>query len=189
MNDQTRTTRPWILKHLDRWARLYEILGVFLALLISYLALRDSRVGLRIQNAEFAIRNRPYLVIARPRFDAEGSTTDGRKYPHTVRVDLINVVDIPATSVRSVGTAFLNGEVVFQTISENQLVTKDDPREAAVHLREEVYSMATNSTCTFEVEFLITYAGMLQESTNAYRTKIREIYQDGRFRPMTSDME
>ena len=166
MDVQSRTTRPWILKHLDGWARLYEILGVLLALMISFLALRDSRVGLRIQNAEFAIRDRPYLVIARPRFDAKGSTIDGCKYPHTVRVDLINVVDIPATSVRSVGTAILNGEVVFRTISENQLVTKNDPREAAVHLREDIYSMATNSTCTFEVEFLITYAGMLRESTN-----------------------
>ena len=56
--------------------------------------------ALELQKKDFRIRNRPIVDATEARFGSSLISAEGYKHPYTVQIALINLTDIPITSLK-----------------------------------------------------------------------------------------
>ena len=131
-----------------------------------------------LSKKEFQLRNRP--IIAIKKYSTGGKARDkvGKLYPHNLRLELVNISDIPATKLVSSSKVYINGKEVAKTdtASVPAYLSKASPRYMSIYLNEEVYAAFTNAKDKIEILTDITYSEMLKDNPNKYKTKEKVIY-------------
>lgn len=173
-----------ILAHIKRSKELYELLFIVTALYVSYLSVQEARraseisrdslalgrESVKIQQQEFNLRNRPYIVILPSELAGSSVNTDGKQYEHTIAIGLSNISEIPANQVRGEYTHFLNGKKVCFTAAVAGALAKETPLSTAVFLENDEYARLMNSNNTFYIHASVTYQGMIAETQIIYST-------------------
>lgn len=139
-------------------------------------SLRITRESVELQRNEFKLRNRPYVVIKNYNFAGKTKSTEGILYPHSVKLDLVNLSEIPANQLKGFHRVVLNGKVIRHTPINQAALAKGGVSKAHVFLQEDTYSAAMNEKNTFKIVTELTYSGMLGEEANAYRTSETVFY-------------
>jgi|GEM_PF-330353 len=166
-----------IRTHLEKCARFYEITGVVLAILISFLSLRSTQDALKLQRKEFALRNRPFVTIRELHFAGSAqSPATGILYPRTVEFQMVNIAAIPANRLHGTTRAILNSNMVAQTTIIPFALASDVFSRSQLFLSEGIYALATNTANRFEIITDVYYSGMLGERLDEYHTSERSIY-------------
>ena len=179
-----------ILIHIKKSKDLYELIFVVAALYISYLSVREARraseisreslslgiESLAIQQQEFNLRNRPYIVILPAELAGAGVNTDGKQYEHTIAIGLSNISEIPANQIRGEYEHFLNGKKVCFTAAIAGALAKESPLSTAVFLEDDEYAMLLDSNNTFYIHACVTYQGMIAETQTIYSTTADLVY-------------
>ncbi|MEK6636399.1 MAG: hypothetical protein AABY38_08575 [Planctomycetota bacterium] len=178
------------LHHIERWKSLYEIIGVILVVGVSTWSVRVSHDALRIQDSDFQIYKRPYVILENPRFTgkttydsvrvtyADGSSnTEGKVFQNSITVTIKNISEIPAQRVHgnafiSVGEQRNRGPIEFSS----SVVVKGSDIRYTVGLPEDWHKAAVDGAKKFEVDYLISYSGMLSESQTSYQTNVKILY-------------
>jgi len=140
------------------------------ALEISREALAVAGDSLDIQQKEFRLRNRPIVILRNARFAGASRDVDGREFPRSVCVDVVNISEIPANRLKGECKATLNGKKLFSTFLSPCALAKGGNVGFNLFLHEHQYVAATNTQNRFEVEVAVTYSGLLGEQDDAYST-------------------
>jgi hypothetical protein len=164
-----------ILGHLEKWARLYEVSGVVLALFISFLSLQLTHDALRLQRDEFALRNRPLLTLRNARFFDTDLSRDGEHISKRMEVEIANVSSVPANGVVCKCDLMVNGKKIKTTTWEIFGLAEAQGYACDVFFCDDILKATQKSDPAFQVFYEMTYSGMLGERNDAYRTS-GEIY-------------
>ena len=179
-------------QHMEKWKSIYEVAGVVLALLVSCLALVLSsransltRTALEIQQTEFRLRTRPYIVLGVHSTEVTGpaTTADGRVQNHILTVKLRNPTDIPAFDVHFAATVVVDNKAGATNVVPPRSVSpfgkvaifRDDEPRYPVAIPDEIYNLLDTSGQSVSVDMVVTYYGVLQKSL-LYETDIRLVY-------------
>lgn len=179
-----------IVLHLDKWKDLYELACVVAALLLSYYSVQESRKAtqtsmdsvaltaesLRIQEKEFRLRNRPYVVINSAGLGGPVKSSDGSQYEHSVVLIMENISDIPANDIRIECVQMLNSNRVGFTAIVSGALAREKSMSAPMYLEDTVYQQITNTANDYAINTTIVYSGMLSETQGEYSTSMDIIY-------------
>jgi hypothetical protein len=139
-------------------------------------SLQMNRESLELQRNEFKLRNRPYIMIRNHNFAGEAVSTEGQLYPRSVKMDIVNLSEIPANQLKGFHEVILNGNIVGHIPINRAAIAKGGSSKAHVYLQETTYSDAMNEKNTFEVFTELTYSGMLDEKADEYKTSTTVYY-------------
>jgi hypothetical protein len=164
-----KKTLEQLRDHAKRWKDSYELIGVFLAVAVSCIAIWQTSKALRIQADEYHLRNRPIVDITDAAFDELSiDSSSGKTFPHSVALRIDCVSDVPATKFRALCEAYINSNKVTVTDMTLGALANGKTSTAFVFLEEDVYALATNAANHFFITLDARYSGMLGEPDDAY---------------------
>jgi len=134
-------------------------------------ALRLTEESLALQEQEFRLRNRPFIVIRNYKFSGQDENTAGKIFPHTVQFELVNIAEVPANSLSGEARAILNDGQPFSTAISPTALSGAGTAKMRLFLSKEMYAAATNDANNFEIRTRVAYGGMLGEPGDAYCTE------------------
>ncbi len=179
------------------WKPIVEVLAIPCAFLISLLALvisykanqltatavRQGQKSYELQEAEFQLRNRPYLTVAseQPTLIGPIRTAEGRVYEHALNIKILNLSDVPALNVSVSADVMVDNRVVNTEITSSNTtgsaiaIYRSNEFGFKISLLDQTYALLSDSNHTIQVKMIIKYFGMLKEKT-PYTTKVRLDY-------------
>jgi hypothetical protein len=174
-----------VLKHLNKWKNLYEVGGIlvavvisFLSVVVSFLSLRESHNAIKlteqsvqIQKKEYEVRNRPYIILDNPVFGGPAMSLDGTVSPQSIKLEIKNVSDIPARKVNSLGLVYIDDKEVARTAITESAQAKDTSVIAPFNVPAPLYIL-TNENVVVRLVVTTTYYGMFEQQT-PYETVTR----------------
>lgn len=172
-----------IIFNIKNYHSSYEVFGIFLAILFSFLghceskkATKINRDILEIQKKEFYIRNRPYVILEGPRFGG-ACVHYNDNYPRSVLINLRNVSDVPALNVKFDITVYLDDEIVnhIPRKDESSTIAKDSVLGLPVGIKEEWYNSAIKGTKLLVVKYILKYPGVLEDK-QIYESTLTAVY-------------
>lgn len=176
---------------LSQWASILSVMAGFLGIFIAFLAIRESRLAtgissqalaqsqksVALQESEFRLRNRPYLIMKNPTLRGTYTDADGGVFPHSLSLELHNLSQIPANTVITKGTLFIDGQATQTTEIKESGCAQDDPKGVGISLSDELYGLILSATSLPMAVFTTTYSGMLGENPAAYTSVVTVIYR------------
>ena len=163
---------PGILRHLRRWKDLYEVVGILVAVVVSFLSLRESHDAIRlteqsvqIQKKDYDVRNRPCIILDNPVFGGPVTSVNGFASPQSIRLEIKNVSDIPACKVSSVGSVYVNDKEVSKTVITESARAKDAPGAQMFNIPAPYLFVLTNENVVLRLVATMTYYGMFEQQT------------------------
>jgi len=139
-------------------------------------SLQMSCESLELQRKEFRLQNRPYIMIKNYTFAGEAVSTEGKLYPHSVTMEIMNISEIPANQVKGVYRVVLNGEDVLKIPMNETAIAAGGTSKAHVFLLENTYAAAMNKENSFKIVTELTYSGMLREEADTYKSSTTVYY-------------
>lgn len=190
--------RKQVVVHLHKWKSLYEVIGIFAAIVISALSLGATRQAISqtqqslsiserslalteqsvdLQQKEFKLRNRPLVTVCNWMYVENFQNFDGVIYPHAIRYSIINLSDIPAIGLHGKSYLSLNGRLMHGSIHLPCSLAKGADFISNICLRNDEYEKLTNVDSRVELVTELFYGGMLGESNNEYQVTSMQHYK------------
>jgi hypothetical protein len=171
-----------VSRHLRKWKDFYEVLGILLATIVSFLSLKESheaialtRESVSIQEQDYEVRNRPYVIFSFPVFGGPITSTSGELSPQSIKFEIRNISDIPARKVQSIGIIYVDGKSISTTYLNEVAIGKDVPLTQSFNIPGAFVSTITNSTTILTIEITTKYYGMFEQKA-PYETNVKYRY-------------
>ena len=148
-------------------------------------ALEISAQALALQESSFRLQNRPRLIYNEPRLLGEAIDSSGKKYPHHIRLNIVNYGTVPAIDAKTVAEFSINGVRIFGTVIPENVYTQADPKAIQLYIPEEVFSMMTATQHQFRIKCITTYRGVIGDHRDSFQTgtEFKYYQDDGTIRP------
>ena len=170
-------------------AMISALASVFMALMSGIMAwslfqnndaLRSSAESLRLQQAEFRIRNRPIIDIKEARFGGPIIASD-QSFPRSIEIVYDNLSDILATQLKGTATVRVasSGAVDITNVMNDLGSMSKGQKGIPLGITEKMYSSVVNDKASCSIHIVLNYSGMLDEDGSTYSTEcIINYYHD-----------
>jgi len=170
--------------HIKEWKHSYEVFGLVAAIAISCCSAIISRdslklatEGLDIQQKEFKVRNRPYVVVKGVGWGGPSESSNGKQLRRPLVIAVRNISDIPANDVRVEFVPMVNENIIGPVgIIDSGALARDEVMSSHVFLEDVLCHLMTNAANRSVIKASITYSGILPESQGKHATNLEIHY-------------